>query len=104
MSTLALGVAGNCSIAGVIDCNGRHARHVLGRRDGGHARFFSDEALTLFNNLLARRGHVGLLSEDIDPLTGEPWGNFPQTCSHVGVILSAMRLSRSWEEGLWHAS
>ena len=63
-----------------------------------------EEALELFNNLLARRNHVGLLSEDIDPKTGELWGNFPQTYSQVGLILSAMRLSRSWEEGLWHAS
>jgi GH15 family glucan-1,4-alpha-glucosidase len=63
-----------------------------------------DEALELFNNLLGRRNHVGLLSEDLDPRTGELWGNFPQTYSQVGLILSAMRLSRSWEEGLWHAS
>lgn len=63
-----------------------------------------EEALELFNNVLARRNHVGLLSEDIDPSTGELWGNFPQTYSQVGLILSAMRLSRSWEEGLWHAS
>jgi GH15 family glucan-1,4-alpha-glucosidase len=63
-----------------------------------------DEALELFNNVLARRNHVGLLSEDIDPGTGELWGNFPQTYSQVGLVLSAMRLSRSWEEGLWHAS
>ena len=63
-----------------------------------------DEALELFNNLLGRRNHVGLLSEDLDPATGELWGNFPQTYSQVGLILSAMRLSRSWEEGLWHAS
>lgn len=62
------------------------------------------EALELFNNLLARRNHLGLLSEDLDPVTGELWGNFPQTYSQVGLILSAMRLSRSWEEGLWHAS
>lgn len=62
------------------------------------------EALELFNNLLARRNHLGLLSEDIDPRSGELWGNFPQTYSQVGLILSAMRLSRSWEEGLWHAS
>jgi GH15 family glucan-1,4-alpha-glucosidase len=62
------------------------------------------KAFDLFDNLLARRNHVGLLSEDTDPLTGELWGNFPQTCSQVGLILSAMRLSRSWEEGLWHAS
>ncbi|HTR88151.1 MAG TPA: glycoside hydrolase family 15 protein [Reyranella sp.] len=63
-----------------------------------------EEALELFNNVLGRRNHVGLLSEDIDPRTGELWGNFPQTYSQVGLILSAMRLSRSWEEGLWHAS
>ncbi len=63
-----------------------------------------EEALELFNNLLGRRNHVGLLSEDLDPQTGELWGNFPQTHSQVGLILSAMRLSRSWEEGLWHAS
>lgn len=62
-----------------------------------------DEALELFNNVLSRRNHVGLLAEDVDPLTGEQWGNFPQTYSQVGLILSAMRLSRRWEEGLWHA-
>ncbi|MBS0517636.1 MAG: glycoside hydrolase family 15 protein [Proteobacteria bacterium] len=62
-----------------------------------------EEALELFNNVLGQRNHVGLLSEDLDPCTGELWGNFPQTYSQVGMILSAMRLSRSWEEGLWHA-
>ena len=41
--------------------------------------------------------HVGLLSEDIDPATGELWGNFPQTYSLVGVIILAMGLSRGWE-------
>ncbi len=63
-----------------------------------------EEALELFNNVLGRRNHVGLLSEDLDPNSGELWGNFPQTYSQVGLILSAMRLSRTWEEGLWHAS
>ncbi|MFT3809090.1 MAG: glycoside hydrolase family 15 protein [Micropepsaceae bacterium] len=62
------------------------------------------EARDLFENILARRNHVGLLSEDVDPRTGELWGNFPQTYSQVGLILCAMRLSRSWEEGLWRAS
>lgn len=62
------------------------------------------EARELFTNLLARRNNAGLLSEDVDPLTGELWGNFPQTYSLVGLILSAHRLSRSWEQGLWHAS
>lgn len=63
-----------------------------------------DEARELFGNVLARRNHVGLLAEDLDPKTGELWGNFPQTYSQVGLILCAMRLSRSWEEGLWRAS
>ena len=30
--------------------------------------------------------------------SGEAWGNFPQTYSHVGLITAAMRLSRSWQE------
>jgi GH15 family glucan-1,4-alpha-glucosidase len=48
--------------------------------------------------MLTYRNHVGLLSEDIDPATGELWGNFPQTYSMVGLINSAMRLSIPWEE------
>lgn len=63
-----------------------------------------EQAQELFASVLARRNHVGLLSEDVDTRTGELWGNFPQTYSHVGLIQSAMRLSRSWEEGLWRAS
>ena len=62
------------------------------------------EAKELFDKILARRNHLGLLSEDLDGKTGMLWGNFPQTFSMVGMILSAMRLSRSWEEGLWRAS
>ncbi len=56
-----------------------------------------DEARRIFEDVLARRNHVGLLSEDIDPNTGELWGNFPQTYSMVGIIIAAMRLSKGWE-------
>ena len=58
------------------------------------------EARVLFEKLLTRRNGVGLLSEDIDPVSGEQWGNFPQTYSMVGIITSALRLSRQWEEML----
>jgi GH15 family glucan-1,4-alpha-glucosidase len=57
-----------------------------------------DEARALFETLLKKRNHVGLLSEDLDLKNGELWGNFPQTYSLVGLITSAMRLSKSWEE------
>jgi GH15 family glucan-1,4-alpha-glucosidase len=57
-----------------------------------------DEARERFSRLLQRRNPLGLLSEDISPATGELWGNFPQTYSMVGIIGSALRLSRSWEE------
>jgi len=56
------------------------------------------EALALFEAVLDRRNSFGLLSEDIHPETGELWGNFPQTYSMVGLINSATRLSRTWEE------
>jgi GH15 family glucan-1,4-alpha-glucosidase len=59
-----------------------------------------DEARDLFQRLLERRTPLGLLSEDIDPATGELWGNFPQTYSMVGIINSAVRLSRPWEDVL----
>ena len=58
------------------------------------------EARELFCNMLDRRNNLGLLSEDLDPATGELWGNFPQTYSMVGIINGATRLSRSWEEAL----
>jgi GH15 family glucan-1,4-alpha-glucosidase len=64
----------------------------LGRRE---------EARELFSDALERRNRYGLLSEDIDPQTGQLWGNFPQTYSMAGLILTAMRLSRSWEDRYW---
>jgi GH15 family glucan-1,4-alpha-glucosidase len=57
----------------------------------------TEEARRLFEDLLTRRNHVGLLSEDLDPTTGELWGNFPQTYSMSGLIVAAMRLSKGWE-------
>ena len=56
-----------------------------------------EEARALFEGVLARRNHVGLLSEDLDPVTGELWGNYPQTYSLVGLINCAHLLSKSWQ-------
>ena len=57
-----------------------------------------EEARELFEAMLGARNELGLLSEDLDPQSGELWGNFPQTYSMVGLIHSAIKLSRSWEE------
>ncbi len=51
------------------------------------------EAERGFEELLLHANHVGLFSEDIDPKTGEQWGNFPQTYSHVGLINAAFAIS-----------
>lgn len=56
------------------------------------------EARELFCSIIHRTNHLGLLSEDMDPVTGELWGNFPQTYSHVGLINTAMRISQAWED------
>ncbi|MGF1621269.1 MAG: glycoside hydrolase family 15 protein [Rhodomicrobiaceae bacterium] len=56
-----------------------------------------EKAREIFEALLETRNHLGLMSEDTDPVTGEPWGNFPQTYSMVGIINGAVRLSRPWE-------
>jgi GH15 family glucan-1,4-alpha-glucosidase len=59
-----------------------------------------EEARDHFTRLLELRTPLGLLSEDIEPRSGRLWGNFPQTYSLVGIINSALRLSRSWEQAL----
>ena len=55
-------------------------------------------ARALFEKVLARRNHLGLLSEDVSLDGTQLWGNFPQTYSMVGLIQCAARLSISWDE------
>lgn len=57
-----------------------------------------EEARELFLRLLDCCNHLGLLSEHINPVNGELWGNYPQTYSMVGIINSAIRLSKRWSE------
>lgn len=54
------------------------------------------DARALFEEMLSRRTAAGLLSEDIDPQSGELWGNYPQTYSLVGTINCAVLLSKPW--------
>jgi GH15 family glucan-1,4-alpha-glucosidase len=63
------------------------ALHLSGR---------SEEARTLFEEMLGRRTAAGLLSEDITFDGDELWGNYPQTYSLVGLINCASLLSKPW--------
>lgn len=63
-----------------------------------------EEARGLFVDALALRNRYGLFSEDVDPRTGKLWGNFPQTYSMSGLILTAIKLSRSWGDRYWRGS
>jgi len=56
-----------------------------------------EEAREIFEAMLAARNPLGLMSEDTHPVTGEMWGNFPQTYSMVGLINGAVRLSVPWD-------
>ncbi|WP_316741834.1 glycoside hydrolase family 15 protein [Streptomyces sp. MK7] len=54
-----------------------------------------DEAEELYTSLCARASPLGLLPEQIDPVSGEFMGNFPQAFSHIGVIASGVNLARA---------
>ena len=38
---------------------------------------------------------VGLLAEEVDPVSGELLGNFPQAFSHIGLVNAAWAISRA---------
>ena len=54
-----------------------------------------EEAEELYVSLCSRASPLGLLSEQINPTTGELVGNFPQAFSHIGVIASGVTLARA---------
>jgi GH15 family glucan-1,4-alpha-glucosidase len=59
-------------------------RHQQGRHD---------EAVELYERLLALRNDVGLVSEEYDPERGRLVGNFPQAFTHIGIVETAFTLS-----------
>lgn len=50
------------------------------------------EAQSSFGRLIARCNDLGLLPEEIDPVTGEFLGNYPQGLSHIALISAGLTL------------
>jgi GH15 family glucan-1,4-alpha-glucosidase len=54
-----------------------------------------DRARATFEAAAAHVNDVGLLSEEVDPGTGELLGNFPQAFSHIGLINAAWAIAQA---------
>jgi GH15 family glucan-1,4-alpha-glucosidase len=54
-----------------------------------------DRARATFERAAAFANDVGLLSEEVDPATGELLGNFPQAFSHIGLVNAAWEISEA---------
>jgi GH15 family glucan-1,4-alpha-glucosidase len=54
----------------------------------------ADEARALFEKIVGYANDVGLLAEEIDPVSGELLGNYPQGFSHLALIRSALNISK----------
>ncbi|MFC2038485.1 glycoside hydrolase family 15 protein [Chloroflexota bacterium] len=53
------------------------------------------EATGLYEKLLGYGNHLGLLSEMVDPATGQALGNFPQALTHLAVIITGLELTEA---------
>jgi len=74
------------TVASFTVCSLWHAEALA--RLGRH-----EEGRQILQTILSHRNHVGLLSEDVDPISKALWGNFPQTYSHAGIIHAAFALA-----------
>ncbi len=58
-----------------------------------------EDAIELYEKLLGYGNHLGLLSEMVDPVSGEMLGNFPQALTHLAVIITGLELTEAIKHG-----
>ena len=54
-----------------------------------------DRARAVFERAAAFVNDVGLLAEEVDPVSGELLGNFPQAFSHIGLVNAAWAIAEA---------
>jgi alpha,alpha-trehalase len=54
-----------------------------------------DRAREVFERAISYRNDVGLLSEEVEPTSGELLGNFPQAFSHIGLVNAAWAIAQA---------
>jgi GH15 family glucan-1,4-alpha-glucosidase len=54
-----------------------------------------ERAAATFERAAAAINDVGLLAEEVDPVSGEMIGNFPQAFSHIGLINAAWAIHQA---------
>ena len=54
-----------------------------------------DRAREVFERAASYVNDVGLLAEEVDPITGEMLGNFPQAFSHIGLVNAAWAIAEA---------
>lgn len=56
------------------------------------------EAIQIIDGMLQHTGGTGLLSEEIDPDSGELRGNYPQAFTHIGLINAVLSIHEAQSE------
>jgi GH15 family glucan-1,4-alpha-glucosidase len=54
-----------------------------------------EEAIDIFETVLKTASATGLLSEEVEPATGELLGNYPQGFTHIGLINAALSINEA---------
>jgi GH15 family glucan-1,4-alpha-glucosidase len=54
-----------------------------------------ERARVVFERAASFANDVGLLAEEVDPISGELLGNFPQAFSHIGLVNAAWAISEA---------
>jgi GH15 family glucan-1,4-alpha-glucosidase len=58
-----------------------------------------EKAISVFETMLRHASPTGLLSEEIDPVSGDLLGNYPQGFSHIGLINAALTINEAYQKG-----